>query len=475
MRMFVPERDVTATGGESGLFLQLAGHSLGLPYVILARPGQPLLVADVDHRADCSCEAEVPHLFRVACALRQRLTIDDLLETPAYRGTTLGAGGPELRFFASVPLISPSGASLGALCAVDVRPRELDAAQLRQMEGGARVLATLLVAQSGSAAVARLGSDLARVEGAARALAATGERYRKMYERASALAKIGVWECDLVTGELTWTEGVYDIFGLPQGSPVTRELVLPLYDPASRRDMERLRRRAIETGTGFTLDVRVRDVHGTPKWVRLSAEVETEAGVPIRIFGLKQDITQERALLDRLRIHAECDSLTGLSNRAMFERALGAQGRARPCALLLVDLDGFKAVNDTFGHAAGDACLAEIASRLRRVFRGAELIARIGGDEFAVLIGGRNALAELESRAWAAISEIAAPIAVDGRILCVGASIGIARAGAAASGEGAGKDLFARADSAMYAAKNAGRNRVCAEARLPGRAGARHG
>jgi two-component system, LuxR family, sensor kinase FixL len=125
--------------------------------------------------------------------------------------------------------------------------------------------------------------------------------YKKMYDRVSALAKIGVWECDLASGRLTWTDTVYDIFGLPRGSVVSREDALKLYRPDSRVEMERLRSRAISTGIGFALDVQLAPAGGKDRWIRLTAEIEKEAGKPVRIFGTKQDISAEKAAQDKVQ------------------------------------------------------------------------------------------------------------------------------------------------------------------------------
>lgn len=450
MRLLVPEPGL-AIGGDVALMLPLVCSALGVPLVALARLGQPLMVAEA---SGATGNAAAPRLFQWAAGLRQSCAITDLNAVPAHRGTRIAAEGPPLRFFASVPLLCPTEGFLGALCIADTVPRLLTRRERAQLEDAARVLMRLLGAVHGSEATQHLGAELLRAEEAARAHAAAEQRYRKMYERASALAKIGVWEYHFASGRLSWTDGVYDIFDLPRGGAVTREQILRMYFRSSRVAMERARRRAIETGTGFSLDIRIRSARGVAKWVRLSAEVEMERGLPHRIFGLKQDITHEREMFDQLRRHAERDSLTGLANRAMFEQVLAAVAH-KPHALLLADLDGFKAVNDTFGHAVGDACLVAIAARLRQVFRKAELIARIGGDEFAVVVTSPPLLGEIESCADAAVAAIGSPIPHAGQVFTVGASIGVAHAGRDdASG------LFGRADRALYAAKNGGRNQV---------------
>ncbi len=131
--------------------------------------------------------------------------------------------------------------------------------------------------------------------------AETIAHYRKMYDRSSALAKIGVWECDLATEDLTWTDGVYDLFEIPRGSPLVRARILELYKADSRREMERLRAAAIREGSGFTLDIQVRTEKGNPRWLRLTVDVEQENGRPVRIFGTKQDITDEKAAQEKVR------------------------------------------------------------------------------------------------------------------------------------------------------------------------------
>src|SRR3546814_1886493 len=106
--------------------------------------------------------------------------------------------------------------------------------------------------------------------------AETIAHYRKMYDRASALAKIGVWECDLATEALTWTDGVYDLFGLPRESPLDRANILELYDKASRREMERQRAAAIRDGGSFSIDILIHTPSGNERWLRLTADGEQE-------------------------------------------------------------------------------------------------------------------------------------------------------------------------------------------------------
>jgi diguanylate cyclase (GGDEF)-like protein len=165
--------------------------------------------------------------------------------------------------------------------------------------------------------------------------------------------------------------------------------------------------------------------------------------------------------LEGLARLAREDALTRLPNRRAFDEALAlevarAAGSGRPLAALVLDVDHFKRVNDGHGHAAGDAVLVEVAARAAAALRSGDLLARIGGEEFAALLPGADlgAAREAGERIRAAVA--GEPVAAAGRQLGVTVSIGCA---ALAAGEG-GWALLARADERLYAAKAAGRDRV---------------
>ena len=154
-----------------------------------------------------------------------------------------------------------------------------------------------------------------------------------------------------------------------------------------------------------------------------------------------------------MRYLAEFDVMTGLANRSRFQARLSQAMERRGGALLLIDLDGFKQVNDNFGHAFGDDCLKDSADRLASACPQAELVARIGGDEFAVLVEADLDESAIEALAGRIVAALDRPVGPPSRSLRLGASVGIAHAGCASSTE-----LFTRADAALYAAKSAGRN-----------------
>jgi diguanylate cyclase (GGDEF)-like protein/PAS domain S-box-containing protein len=170
-----------------------------------------------------------------------------------------------------------------------------------------------------------------------------------------------------------------------------------------------------------------------------------------------RDITERVKLEEELTRHAFHDGLTGLANRALFrdrlDQALARSTRATtPFAVLLVDLDSFKEVNDSLGHDAGDRLLQEVARRFAGAIRVSDTLARLGGDEFVLLLDdGREPDAKAAARRL--LASLAEPVNVAGRELMLGASIGIALH---AGGAGDSEDLLRHADVAMYAAKEAG-------------------
>lgn len=179
-------------------------------------------------------------------------------------------------------------------------------------------------------------------------------------------------------------------------------------------------------------------------------------------LDLDQELRNQRDLFSR---QSRIDPLTDLANRRQFAdvlatRALRASYDGEPLTLLLLDIDHFKQINDTHGHAIGDACLVAIAGRLKTSFgREGDLAARVGGEEFGVVLGGHDIAAAMQRAERFRASLAEHPVALDGIALTMTASIGIAEFDAALHEDV--DALYHAADSAVYRAKAAGRNRVC--------------
>src|ERR1700759_4876373 len=141
----------------------------------------------------------------------------------------------------------------------------------------------------------------------------------RLYDQALNRARIGAWECELETERLTWTPGVYDIFGYPMGNPLRRASIVDLYVDESRRNMELARAEVIRSGRAVSLDAEIRTWRGESRWMRLLINTDGGDGRRARIFGSKQDITSDRQAIEKLRRQAENDPLTGPAHRPVFQ------------------------------------------------------------------------------------------------------------------------------------------------------------
>lgn len=291
-----------------------------------------------------------------------------------------------------------------------------------------------------------------------------------LYDQAASLVPMGAWSCDLASERLTWTNGVFDIFGLSADRAPERRETVELFDEESRERLDRKRTKAIESCSGFTLDAGIVRPDGAKRWIRITASTRGSNGRVDTLFGMKQDITEDRLRWEALRAQAECDPLTGVANRVRFQRFLDRTEAEAPGGhlgtLILFDIDNFKRLNDQWGHAAGDACLVAFGQRLRQAFPQAGLVSRIGGDEFAVLLPQSESPAKTEAAVQALMGTLLRPVAWNGEFLPLNVSVGIAVTGAETEPDP--QQLYVTADEALYNAKATG-STVLARARTIGR------
>ena len=198
-------------------------------------------------------------------------------------------------------------------------------------------------------------------------------------------------------------------------------------------------------------------VAGSPRWWTITGQPTAEGGMR----GVASDVTVQKRAEEQVSHMAHYDGLTDLANRFLFNetlsRAIKRQRNAGEVAVLYLDLDSFKAVNDTLGHAAGDRLLTETARRIESCVWGDDLVARLGGDEFAILIKGDDAVDEAAVIANRILSAVNTPVDLDGQQVICSTSVGIAQT---ENRQCDASLLMKRADLALYAAKEAGRNRV---------------
>lgn len=243
------------------------------------------------------------------------------------------------------------------------------------------------------------------------------------------------------------------------GMPFIQLIAGPAWDtgqfPSSLHDLaERLKRRE----SFSNLLVRVA-INGQARWWELSGTPKlSENGFFDGFRGVGSDVTEQRESSDKIAHMARYDALTGLPNRTMINEAIGdaldyAEKWRTRCAFLMIDLDRFKAVNDTLGHLVGDQLLAQVSERLKRLETRNELCGRLGGDEFAIVIRDASDLDRVQQVAETVIDTLSQPYEVDHHTLFVGASVGSAigpRDGSTV------ETLMRNADLALYRSKDGG-------------------
>ncbi len=294
------------------------------------------------------------------------------------------------------------------------------------------------------------------------------EAHLRVSEERLALALDSGEDClfdwDLANSSLWVTERWRDKLGLvgDLAQPTTSAWIATIH-PEDRERVATVTRSHLKGLTpSLECEYRVCRADGSAFWVLARARVasRTPDGQAARLVGTLIDISQRKedeACIEHMALH---DALTGLPNRNLFRERLDyALRRAARVpdqyAVLALDLDRFKAVNDTYGHMAGDRILCLVAERLRAIVREPDTVARFGGDEFAVIlsdIDGGEAAAQICERIIVAVGE---PLLLDGRVIDIGISIGFALL---SDDRATAEEVFKRADMALFEAKAAGRN-----------------
>jgi diguanylate cyclase (GGDEF)-like protein/PAS domain S-box-containing protein len=246
------------------------------------------------------------------------------------------------------------------------------------------------------------------------------------------------------------------------GYTVDEFTALPMATLTHPDDLERViahMREIIASTDGVNFEARTLHKDGRYRWLAWTTPAPTKDGRTMKhTYAIARDVTELRLSQEELLYRAQHDALTGLPNRAAFEQALQhafarAERPAGAVSLLLIDLDGFKGVNDTLGHSAGDDVLRTVAVRLRAASRKGDVVARLGGDEFVCLTTGASQAA-LDALAARMLDVVRAPILIGDGQAQVGCSIGIATA---TGGTGDPQRLFDAADRAMYDVKARGK------------------
>ena len=283
-------------------------------------------------------------------------------------------------------------------------------------------------------------------------------------EEAQALAHIGIWAWDSVSDAVELSGELHRICGLgPLQFDGTFDNYAALVHPSDRPSVVAAMRRASSLGRSFEQEYRIVRPDGEVRWVYGRGERAADpSGRATGMRGITQDITERKSAEGELKRQAAHDALTGLPNRSLFltrlDEALAAvEHRGSNVAVLFVDLDNFKVVNDSLGHAAGDAVLVALAQRIQSVLKPTDTVARFGGDEFTIVCRDLKSEDDVLGVVNRVSEAVAQPLALEvGGELVITCSIGIAFGG----GRGDGAEVLLRdADVAMYRAKQQGRAR----------------
>ncbi|HSM98831.1 MAG TPA: diguanylate cyclase [Gallionella sp.] len=276
------------------------------------------------------------------------------------------------------------------------------------------------------------------------------------------MAAEGIISIDTKGSIQSFNRAAQRIFGYGEEEVLGRNVSL-LMPPPYRDDHDGYLARYLQTGQAHIIG-KTRELQGLRKdgtvFPMELAVTEVKLGDTHLFTAMLRDISEQKLVQQRIEQLAHYDALTHLPNRSLFYDRLGqslmmAKRNQRSIALLYVDLDGFKQVNDTLGHHIGDLLLEKVAERLRLCVRESDTLARLGGDEFTLVLNDTHEREAVAMVAGKVIESIAAPFDVEGHKVGIGASIGIARYPDDAGTMGA---LLIVADKAMYAAKAAGKN-----------------
>ena len=299
-------------------------------------------------------------------------------------------------------------------------------------------------------------NDITRRKQAERALHESEAQLRlAMYA-----AQMATWYWDITTDVLNCSSGMSALFGLSQDGPAPR--YQDLHKALHPDDLPLLNatlRHAVKAGTDFQIDFRVLWPDASVHWISNRGQVYRDIDDrAMRIIGVAMDISERKQVEERIAHMAHHDALTGLPNRALLRDRIGqaiarAHRNQAEVAVLFIDLDRFKHINDSLGHEAGDSLLEAVATRISVCLREGDTVSRLGGDEFVIV------LPDADSRSAAAVAAkvleaLSMPFQLHEHDLHVTASIGIS----GYPGDGEDTDMLMRnADTAMYHAKDTGR------------------
>lgn len=281
--------------------------------------------------------------------------------------------------------------------------------------------------------------------------------------RAQKIARMGSWEWNLTTGEIYWSDELYRIYGLKAGEPatITMDWIYTHINPLDLSTFKNALRNTVKNGAALDINYRILSNYDGEIVVNCQGEIECdESGRNCLISGTTLDITARINAESEIQQLINYDPLTGLPNRSLLHDRLHlaiaqASRDKQLLAVLMLDLDRFKGINETLGHKSGDKLLKAVAKRLMACIRDSDTLARVGGDEYVAILANVMQEEGITTVAKKILSVVAEPFYIDGNEIFSTCSIGIAMY--PMDGEDS-HTLLKHADQAMYQAKDLDRN-----------------
>ncbi|MCU1787834.1 GGDEF and EAL domain-containing protein [Pectobacterium polaris] len=414
--------------------ISLAANIFSVPIVLvsLVEAERQLFAASVGVPF---CETPRDISFCAHTILKKKImVVPDALKDARFKNNPLVVGVPYIRFYAGIPLITPSGHAIGTLCIIDLKPRTTFT---KRDEHNLQDLASLVMDKL----------EMRRLELARKASQVRFENIANT----SPDTILCVNEKGMITFWNTAAEHMLEytdeeIIGRSINTIVPDAFVVQLNHLVTDRD---------SLMKGVTLELNVQAKSGSLVPVELSVSM-WEDNDNVSYGAILRDITERRRNEERLFLLAHLDPLTGLANRTLLTSNLETALKNEPAVcIMMVDLDGFKDVNDSLGHSSGDNILVHVAKKIKATVRSGDVVARMGGDEFALLFPGLSDKKVAGKIAEQIIHEISQAMIIDDHQINISASIGAVlypEYGLTV------QDLLTSADLALYQAKSEGRN-----------------
>ena len=288
------------------------------------------------------------------------------------------------------------------------------------------------------------------------------KRFETSLDEAQRIAGIGSWDFDVATSATTWSRQLYRLLGFGLDQKPAIEAMIERVHPEDQETAGQAVRAALLEWTPFVIEHRLLLPDGTMRWVQASGRIESDsAGNAERVRGTAEDITEQKAAADALVHQAFHDPLSGLPNRLLFLDRLGQsvkrlEWHSSTVCVIYLDVDRFRVINDSIGRSAGDQLILALAGRLSALVRPGDTLARVGGDEFAMLCEALPGEADAIGIAERVRIAMTQPISWNDGEIVLSASAGVALASSSAD---TAESILRDAEAAMYRAKNEGRAR----------------